>query len=1065
MSQGRSLAFRARAAFYRPSPSLLSLRFIASASSPHILDHFIGSSSRERSESSSQRREASGFQPHHSLEASVASSPSLDIRERLIDRYGSSCSSDNAKLFHLQLLKNGFDRDLFLYNSLINGYVRAGDSASARRVFDEMPERNSVTWACVVSGYTQNGRYREAFMFLRGMIKEGIFPSHYAFGSVLSACKELGSSGLLFGMQIHGLLLKISYSVDAVLSNVLISMYWHCTGRVDYARRVFDDIGNKDSASWNSIISVYSKNGDYVSVFKLFSGMQHDGLGFGLKPTEYTFGSLITAARSSVGLLKQILCKVQKSGILTDLVIGSGLVKALAESGSVSYARKVFDQMSVRNAVTLNGLMRGLVSQERGEEATRLFMDMQGKIDVNLDSYIILLSAFPKFCVASEGLREGREVHGYVIRTGINDIIAGIGNGLVNMYAKCGSITDSEAVFQFMMEKDLVSWNSMITGLDQNNCSVEALECFRQMRSEFLPVNYTLINSLSSCARLSWTKLGQQMHGESIKLGLDLDVSVSNALMKLYAETGYLSECHKIFSVMPEHDQVSWNSMIGALASSEGSLPEAVTYFLNMMRTGQNLNEITFQSILPAISSRSLGELGKQLHALVLKYNLGDEPTIENALISFYGKCEMMEECEKIFSRMSERRDDISWNSMIWGYLHNELLPKAMDLVWSLMRGQGLDSFTYATVLSACASVATLERGMEVHACSVRACVESDVVVGSALVDMYAKCGRVDYAFRFFDMMPVRNVYSWNSMISGYARHGQGEEALNLFEKMKLDGLLPDHVTFVGVLSACSHAGLVEEGYKHFDSMSEVYSLTPRIEHFSCMADLLGRAGELDKLEDFVNKMPMNPNVLIWRTVLGACSRGNGRKIGLGDRAAQMLFHLEPENATNYVLLANMYASGGRWEDVAKARTRMKEAAVKKDAGFSWVTMKDGVHMFVSGDKSHPEIDLIYEKLKELGRRMREAGYVPETRYALYDLEHESKEETLSYHSEKLAIAFVLLRKSSLPIRIMKNLRVCGDCHSAFKYLSKIVDRPITLRDSNRFHHFRDGECSCGDYW
>ncbi|CAA7050468.1 unnamed protein product [Microthlaspi erraticum] len=962
-----------------------------------------------------------------------------------------------GKLIHSRLYKNGLEEDVYFCNNLINAYLETGDSVSARKVFDEMPQRNCVTWACLVSGYSRNGEHTEALFFLRDMIKQRVFSNQYAFASALRACQELDSVGNLLGRQIHGLMFKLSYSVDPVVSNVLISMYWKCIGSLGCALRAFDDIEVRNSVSWNSIISVYSQSGNMRSAFEMFFSMQCDDHS---RPTEYTFGSLVTAASSltepDVSLLKQLMCTIQKSGFLSDLFVGSGLVSAFAKAGSLSFARKVFNQMETRNAVTLNGLMVGLVRQKRGEEATKLFMDMKGMIDVSPESYVSLLSSFPEYSLAEEvGLRKGREVHGHVVTTGLVHSMVGIGNGLVNMYAKCRSIDDARRVFSLMTEKDSVSWNSMITGLDQNGRFVEALERYQSMRRhQILPSSFTLISSLSSCASLKWAKVGQQIHGESLKLGLDSNVSVSNAFITLYSETGYLNEGCKIFSSMPEHDQVSWNSMIGALANSEGSGPEAVTCFLNALRAGQRLNGITFSSVLSAVSSLSFGELGKQIHAIALKYSIADEATIENALIACYGKCEEMEECEKIFSRMSERRDDVTWNSMISGYIHNELLPKALDLVcFMLQTGKRLDNFMYATVLSAFASVATLERGMEVHACSVRACLESDVVVGSALVDMYSKCGRLDYALRFFNTMPVKNSYSWNSMISGYARHGQGEEALKLFADMKLDGQTPpDHVTFVGVLSACSHAGLVEEGFKHFESMSDSYGLAPRIEHFSCMADLLGRAGELDKLEHFINNMPMKPNVLIWRTVLGACCRANGRKAELGRRTAEMLFQLEPENAVNYVLLGNMYAAGGRWEDLSKARKKMKDAEVKKEAGYSWVTMKDGVHMFVAGDKSHPDADLIYKKLKELNRKMRDAGYVPQTGFALYDLEQENKEEILSYHSEKLAVAFVLAaqKSSTLPIRIMKNLRVCGDCHSAFKYISKIEGRQIILRDSNR---------------
>ncbi|WRX08837.1 Pentatricopeptide repeat - like 10 [Theobroma cacao] len=1036
-------------------PQNLNSHINPSLPSPIPLEHLLNLYKSSQSQPSSLPFSASNF----------------ELYESLVTRYRGSLSLTDAKEFHLQVFKYGFDGDLFLSNSLINVYVRAGDLTSARKLFDEMPERNSVTWACLISGYNQNGMPNEACEAFKEMLCTSFWPTHYAFGSVLRACQELGSCGLQFGLQIHGLIAKSRYSFDVVVCNVLMSMYGSCLGSIADARRVFDELQVENSISWNSIISVYSQSGDAVSTYQLFSRMQKEGIGFSFEPNEYTFGSLITAACSSMDfglcLLQQMLSRITKSGFLSDLYVGSALVSGFARLGLSNYAMKIFGQMSQRNAVSMNGLMVGLVRQKFGEDAAEVFMEMTNLVDINFDSYVILLSSFAEFSALEQGRRKGREVHGYLIRRGLNDAIVAIGNGLINMYAKCGDIVASTSVFRLMLNKDLVSWNSMISGLDQNECFEDAVTSFCAMRrTGLMPSNYTVISALSSCASLGWSMLGQQIHGEGMKLGLDVDVSVSNALLQLYATIGCLSECKNIFSLMLDHDQVSWNSVIGALADSESSVLEAVKYFLDMMRTGWDPNRITFINILAAVSSLSLIELSRQIHTLIIKYHLANDSSIENALLACYGKCGEMDECEKIFSRMSERRDEVSWNSMISGYIHNERLHKAVNLVWFMMqRGQKLDGFTFATVLSACASVATLERGMEVHACAVRACLNSDVVVGSAIVDMYSKCGRIDYASRFFSMMPIRNVYSWNSMISGYARHGHGEKALKLFTHMKLDGLLPDHVTFVGVLSACSHVGLVDEGFTHFNSMTKMYGLAPKMEHFSCMVDLLGRAGELDKIEDFIDTMPMKPNVLIWRTVLGACCQANGDKTELGRKAAEMLFDLEPQNGVNYVLLANMYASGGKWEGVAEARVAMRRAVAKKEAGCSWVTMKDGVHVFVAGDKSHPDNDMIYAKLKELNRKMRDAGYVPQTRFALYDLEPESKEELLSYHSEKLAVAFVLTRNSALPIMIMKNLRVCGDCHMAFKYISKIVGRLIILRDSNRFHHFNDGKCSCGDYW
>ncbi|KAL3839619.1 hypothetical protein ACJIZ3_024210 [Penstemon smallii] len=960
-------------------------------------------------------------------------------------------------------------------NTLINVYVRTGDLVSAYKVFDGMPEKNSVTWACLISGYTQNEMPHNAFAAFGRMVAEGFIPNHYAIGSALRACQRLGAEGLKHGVQIHGFVSKTRYAFDVVVCNVLISMYGSCIEGYEgcnYAWRVFEGIASKNSISWNSIISVYSQRGDVSSVFRLFSCMQKEGIGFGFRPSEYTYGSIITAAAESLSvnhgslLLKQLLAKIEMSGFAKDLYVGSALVSGFARFGSIDTAKSVFQHMSTRNAVSVNGLMVGLVKLKRGVEAVEVFLETKDLVRLNFDTYVVLLSAFGEFSCVEDGNRKGKEVHGYLIRTGITGSRIAVGNSLINMYAKCGSIENACSVFNSMTDKDSVSWSSMISTLDQNDCFEEALSIFHTMKTTgLIPSNFTLISTLSSCTSLGWIKMGEQIHCEAVKLGLNRDVSVSNTLLCLYADTGCISKCKKVFSFMQEHDRVSWNSIIRAFSDSEASITESTNYFIEMMRAGWSPNNVTFINILAAAAAFSRIELAHQLHALVLKYDLMDDTTIRNSLLTCYGKCGEMDACETIFSSMSER-DDVSWNSMISGYIHNEQLAEAMNLVWLMLHnGQRLDCFTFATVLSACASVATLEHGMEVHACATRACLVSDVVIGSALIDMYAKCGRIDYASRFFKSMPLRNVYSWNSMICGYARHGDGQRALEIFKQMKLENQPPDHVTFVGVLSACSHVGLVTQGYDHFESMTKVYNLTPRIEHFSCMVDLLGRAGEFDKLENFINRMPIKPNVLIWRTVLGACGRVNGRVLDIGKRAAEMIMELEPQNAVNYVLVANMYASGGKWEGVAEARKAMKVAAVKKEAGCSWVTMKDGIHIFVSGDTSHPDMDAIYEKVAELHLKMKAKGYVPQIRFALYDLEMENKEEVLSYHSERLAVAFVLMRESELPIRIMKNLRVCGDCHSAFKYISGIVGRQIVLRDSNRFHHFVDGKCSCNDYW
>ncbi|XWS31083.1 hypothetical protein CRYUN_Cryun23aG0046900 [Craigia yunnanensis] len=382
---------------------------------------------------------------HYKSSQSQLSSPpsNFQLYDSLITRYRDSRSLTDAQEFHLQVLIHGFVGDLFLSNSLINVYVRAGDLMSARKLLDEMPERNPVTWACLISGYNQNGMPKEACGIFKEMVFTGFWPTHYAFGSVLRACQELGSCGLQFGLQIHGLILKSRYSFDVVVCNVLISMYGNCLGCIADARRVFDDI------------QFIHKVG-MQSAFELFSGMQIEGIGFSFKPNEYTFGSLITAACSSFDfgfcLLEQMLSRITKSGFLLDLYVGSALVSGFARLGLTNYAMKIFGQMNRRNAVSMNGLMVGLVRQKRGEEAAEVFMEMTNLVYINFVSYVILLNSFAEFPVLERGRRKGREVHGYLIRRGLN--VTGCNwKWLINI---------------LMINKDLVSWNTMISGLDQN---------------------------------------------------------------------------------------------------------------------------------------------------------------------------------------------------------------------------------------------------------------------------------------------------------------------------------------------------------------------------------------------------------------------------------------------------------------------------------------------------------------------------------------------------------------------------------------------------------------------
>ncbi|KAI3960443.1 hypothetical protein MKX01_037446 [Papaver californicum] len=482
----------------------------------------------------------------------------------------------------------------------------------AQKVFDEMPDRNEVTWYCMMSGYNKQKMSNRTCLLFRSTLCSGILPSHYAFGAVLRACQDSGPDGLNFGMQVHGFIMKTRNSLDCVVCNVLMTMYGLITMR--------------NSISCNSIISVYSRTGDVLSAFELFVAMQREDYGFKFfQPSEYTFGSLITATYSSfssfgLSLLEQIFSRILKSGFFDDLYVGSALVSGFTRYGLLDDAKKIFEQMRERNAVSLNGLMVGLVKHKRGEDASEVFRETRDLAGRNFDSFVVLLSACAEFLLSGEGRRKGQEVHGHVLRNGLIDSKVAIPNGLVNMFAKCGVIDDACKKFKLMGVKDEVSWNSIITGLDQNEGFEETMASFCRMRTGFLPSKFSLISritTLSSCASLRCIQLGAQLHCEGIKLGLDLDVSVSNALVALYADSRNLIECRKLFTLMPELDKISWKSMIGALDDSESHL-EAVECFF-------------------AVSSLSILELNQQVHSLVVKHCVANDDVVENALIPATG--------------------------------------------------------------------------------------------------------------------------------------------------------------------------------------------------------------------------------------------------------------------------------------------------------------------------------------------------------------------------------------------------------------------------------------------
>ncbi|XP_021774579.1 pentatricopeptide repeat-containing protein At5g04780-like [Chenopodium quinoa] len=572
-----------------------------------------------------------------------------------------------------------------------------------------------------------------------------------------------------------------------------------------------------------------------------------------------------------------------------------------------------------------------------------------------------------------------------------------------------------------------------------------------------------LQNLLQYCARNCLIVEGKACHAQIIRAGLGVDTLTSNMLINMYCKCGLLHPARQVFDKMPERSLVSWNTMIGA-HTQNGRADDALSLFVRMQREESPLSEFTVSSVLCACAAKSAIFECRQLHAFAVKKGIESNVYVGTALIDVYSKCNFMGEASWVFESLEEK-SDVTWSSMVAGYVRNELYEEALRLYH---RGQAVgleqNQFTLSSVFSACTGLGALTEGNQVNATLFKSGFGASVFVASSLVDMYAKCGAIKEAYTVFSDQYSKNVVSWNAMISGFSRHGRCLEAMILFEKMQQTGLYPNEVTYLSVLSACGHMGLVKEGQKYFDLMVREHNISQSVLHYSCLVDIFGRAGYIQDAYDVIKAMPFEATASMWGSLLASCR--NFKNLELAEIAAKHLFELEPTNAGNHVLLSNIYAANKNWEKVAKSRQLLKESEAVKDLGKSWIEIKGKVHSFMVGEREHPQIAEIYLKLDKLMEEMEKLGYKVEMAHDHHDVDDSNKEMLLRHHSEKLAFTFgVISQPPGAPIRIMKNLRICGDCHNFMRFASIITKREIIVRDLNRFHHFSNGCCSCGDFW
>lgn len=554
-------------------------------------------------------------------------------------------------------------------------------------------------------------------------------------------------------------------------------------------------------------------------------------------------------------------------------------------------------------------------------------------------------------------------------------------------------------------------------------------------------------------------------HAKVVRAGHASDVFVVNSLIQMYANCGEFDDARNVFDGSPHRDVVSWNAMITGFVSL-GLFRDAFDWFEKMLEEERvEPDSVTVMSLASACSRLGDLERGRWLHRYsaergLVKGNL----QLSNALVDMHCKCEDLAAAREIFDGMGER-DVLTWTSMIAGLANSGSFRESLELFGRMQQERILpDEVVIVAVLSACAQTGALDQGKYVHLLIDRFKINRDVVLETALIDMYAKCGSLDCAMQVFEEMKERNVFTWNAMICGLAMNGQGRRALELFKRMENEGVLPDDVTFIGLLSGCSHCRFVDEGLRLFNVMNDVYNVKHRMEHYGCVVDLLGRARLLEDALAFIERMPIKPNAVLWASLIGACITHGDTE--LAEKVSRRVVELEPDSCGRYVMLSNFYAGARRFDEALEVRKVMKAKGIGKIPGLSWIELNGTIHQFVAGERSHFMTEKIHMMVEEMYLRVKSAGHDSSTSEVLFDIDEEEKDQSLFLHSEKLAVAFGLISTvPGSPIRVTKNLRVCGDCHSFLKAVSKVFGREIVARDRNRFHHFRDGLCSCDDFW
>lgn len=862
--------------------------------------------------------------------------------------------------------------------------------------------------------------------------------------------------------QLHAQVIKLPQLGDAdAIAQELITSYLKFRDFESAVMVFFLGFG-RNFMLWRSFLEEFkSFGGDPVEIIEVFSELHRKGVKFDERILTVVLKFCAILASKWLGV--EVHASLIKRGFDLDVHLKSALMNFYGKCWDAGYADKVFDEMPERGVALWNEAIVAALQNDSHTKALQYFQEMQS-LFVKADIFTIVKAL--QACAKGRAIHEGRQIHGYVFRNEMEKDLA-ICNSLINMYAKNNKLELARKVFDSMKNCNLSSWNTMISAYASVGSFDDAMELFNGMESSSVEPDIVTWNSLLSShlqhglyhqvltilrdmlvakvqpnpssitpaiqaiSELNWIKLGKEMHCYVLRNGFHCDLYVLTTLLDMYVKTDELVKARAVFDLMKTRNVVVWNSLISGY-SSKGLFDDSMSLLNQMKEEDINPDIVTWNSILSGYSLN--GRIEDALAVVEKMKVLGMKPNV------------------------------VSWTTLISGCSQNGKYKDSVSFFNQMVEeGINPNGATISSLLQAFAGMSWLQKGKEIHSWCIRNGFDKDVLVATALMNMYIKSGSLQSASEIFRWMKNKTVATWNCMIMGFAAHNHGKEGIMLFKEMCEMGIHPDAITFTSLLSCCKNSGLLDEGWKYFDSMKADFNIVPTIEHYSCMVDLLGRAGYLDEAWDFIKTMPVEPDASVWGSLLQSCRVHDNLK--LGKIAAKTLFELEPNNSANYVIMMNLYAMSSRWEDVNHVREKMTTRGLQIQRGWSSIEIYHKVHIF-NEEEPHPDVGNIYFELYQLVSEMKKAGYIPDIKSVYQDSDDAEKEKILLTHTEKLAITYGLMKmRGGSPIRVIKSTRMCSDCHIAAKFISRIRNREIILKDGVRFHHFREGRCSCNDRW